>query len=138
MKRSKESTEMRFIRARALEDLAKTSDEDLRKEFLESGEDIRVISAQVKEKLRDAAAGAMRHRVAAARERSILATQIQPTASKRPALDRIKKVLEEVFQREPEVAMAFRDGKKQSDRDLETVYDDLVRMGVIKSEENDD
>lgn len=138
MKQSKESTEVRVIRARALEDLAKTSDEDLKKEFLENGEDIHVVSAQVKEKLRDAAARVMRNRLAVAKERSVLAAHTQPTTSKRPTLNRIKEILEEVFQREPKVAMAFRDGKKQSERDLETVYDDLVRMGVIKPEENDD
>jgi hypothetical protein len=40
--------------------------------------------------------------------------------------------------REPKVAMAFRDGKKQTDEDLATVYDDLVRMGVIKPEDHGD
>ncbi len=32
--------------------------------------------------------------------------------------------------------MAFRDGKKQTDEDLATVYDDLVRMGIIKPEDH--
>ena len=36
------------------------------------------------------------------------------------------------------VAMAFRDGKKQTDEDLATVYDDLVRMGIIKPEDHGD
>lgn len=136
MKHSKEITEMRFIRGRVLQDLAKLSDEDLRKEFLERGEDVHAVSAQVKEKLRDAVAVAMRGRLAAAKARSHLAAQSQPAVLKRPTQERIKELLDELFHREPEVAMAFRDGKKQTERDLGTVYDDLVRMGVIKPEEN--
>lgn len=39
--------------------------------------------------------------------------------------------------REPKIAMAFRDGKKQTDEDLAAVYDDLVGMGLIKPEDHD-
>ena len=53
-------------------------------------------------------------------------------------MERLKEIVAEAFMREPKVAMAFRDGKKQTDEDLATVYDDLVRMGIIKPEDHGD
>jgi len=40
MKQSKESREISFIRTRMLEDLANTSDEEIRNEFREAGQDL--------------------------------------------------------------------------------------------------
>ena len=37
----------------------------------------------------------------------------------------------QAFAVEPQLATAFREGTRQSDADLETLYDDLVLMGKI-------
>ena len=138
MRQSKESKEIAFIRARALDDLANTSDEEIRNEYREAGQDMAAIAKQTRDKLRDALAAGMRAKLASAKAASKASTTSQPVSRIRPAMDRLKEIVAEAFLREPKVAMAFRDGKKQTDEDLATVYDDLVRMGVIKPEDHGD
>lgn len=138
MKQSKESKEIGFIRARALDDLAITSDEEIRNEYREAGQDMAAVAKQTQDKLRDVVAANMRARLASAKATAKASAASQPASRVRPAMDRLKAIVAEAFVREPKVAMAFRDGKKQTDEDLATVYDDLVRMRVIKPEDHED
>lgn len=80
----------------------------------------------------------MRAKLASAKAATKASTAGQPANRVRPVMDRLKLLVAEAFLREPKVAMAFRDGKKQTDEDLATVYDDLVRMGIIKPEDHGD
>lgn len=138
MKQSRESKEIGFIRARALEDLANTSDEEIRNEYREAGQDMTAVAKQTHKKLRDVVAASMRARLASAKATVKASAASQLASRVRPAMERLKAIVDEAFLREPKVAMAFRDGKKQTDEDLATVYDDLVRMGVIKPEDHGD
>lgn len=138
MKQSRESKEIGFIRARALEDLANTSDEEIRNEYREAGQDMAAVARQTHDKLRDVVAASMRARLASAKATVKASAGSQPASRVRPVMERLKATVAEAFLREPKVAMAFRDGKKQTDEDLATVYDDLVRMGVIKPEDHGD
>ncbi len=138
MKQSKESKEIGFIRARALGDLANTSDEEIRNEYREAGQDMAAVAKQTHDKLRDVVGASMRARLASVKATVKASAAIQPASRVRPAMERLKAIVAEAFLREPKVAMAFRDGKKQTDEDLATVYDDLVRMGVIQPEDHGD
>lgn len=138
MKQSKESREIGFIRARMLEDLANTSDEEIRNEYREAGQDMAAVAKQTHDALRDVVAASMRAKLASAKAATKGSSARQPTNWVRPAIDRLREIVAEAFVREPKVAMAFRDGKKQTDEDLATVYDDLVKMGVIKPESHGD
>ena len=138
MKESKESKEISSIRARALDDLANTSDEEIRSEYREAGQDMTAIAKHAHEKLRDVVAVGMRAKLAYAKAATKASTTSRRTNWVRPAMDRLKEIVAEAFTREPKVAMAFRDGKRQTDEDLATVYDDLVRMGVIEPEDHGD
>lgn len=138
MKQSKESREICFIRARALDDLANTSDDDIRNEYREAGQDLAAVAKQTHDTLRDVVAAGMRAKLASAKAATKVSSASRPTNWARPAIDRLKEIVAETFMREPKIAMAFRDGKKQTDEDLVTVYDDLVRMGIIKPEDHGD
>lgn len=138
MKQSKESKEISFIRTKALEDLANTSDEEIRNEYREAGQDMAAVAKQTHDKLRDVVAAGMRAKLASAKAATKASTAGQPANRVRPVMARLKEIVAEAFLREPKVAMAFRDGKKQTDEDLATVYDDLVRMGIIKPEDHGD
>jgi hypothetical protein len=138
MKQSKESKEIGFIRARALDDLANTSDEEIRNEYREAGQDMAAVAKQTLDTLRDVVAAGMRAKLASAKAATTASSASRPTNRVRPTMERLKEIVAETFMREPKVAMAFRDGKKQTDEDLATVYDDLVRMGIIKPEEHGD
>ena len=78
----------------------------------------------------------MRARLASVKAATKVSAASQPSNLFRPTIERLKQIVAEAFLREPKVAMAFRDGKKQTDEDLTTVYDDLVRMGIIKPEDH--
>ncbi len=49
----------------------------------------------------------------------------------KPSLAQIKERINQAFAAEPQLATAFREGTKQSDADLESLYDELVLMGKI-------
>lgn len=138
MKQSRESREIGFIRARMLEDLANTSDVEIRNEYREAGQDMAAVAKQTHDMLRDVVAVGMRAKLASARAATKVSSVSRPTNWVRPTMDRLKEIVAEAFIREPKVAMAFRDGKKQTEEDLATVYDDLVKMGVIKPESHGD
>lgn len=138
MRQSKENREIGFIRAKALDDLAATSDEEIKNEYREAGQDIAAVARQTRDSLRDVVAEGMRAKLASAKAATKASAAARPINRARPAMERLKEIVAETFMREPRIAMAFRDGKKQTDEDLATVYDDLVRMGIIKPEDNGD
>lgn len=122
------------LRALALADLDAASDEDIQAELIEAGVDPDAFAASVAAELDELVAATLRQQAASAK----LAMRA-PSASKvsRPTLAQIKERIARAFAVEPQLATAFRDGTRQSDADLESLYDDLVLMGKI-SPGNDD
>jgi hypothetical protein len=49
----------------------------------------------------------------------------------------MKELIDGAFQADASLAAAFRDGKRQSDADLQSLYDDLVELGKIEPEGDD-
>lgn len=128
--------ELAAVRDAALEDLAATSDAELRKEALEEGTDIRSRAVQLRASLRESASAALRARMYESKARQQQAAPIALPAFLRPPVNRIKELIRELTQRDPQVGFAFRDGKSQSHEDWQTAYDDLVSMGLIKPEDD--
>ena len=122
------------LRALALADLDAASDEELRAELLEDGIDPDVLAASIAEDLDDLVATALREQAALAKfaKRATAGTRFP-----RPALAEIKRRIAQAFAAEPQLATAFREGTRQSDADLESLYDDLVLMGKIPAGEGD-
>ena len=79
--------------------------------------------------LDDVLASCLRQQAAAAK--AAMQVRATPKTSRRPALNRIKERIAQAFAANPQLATAFREGSRQSDADLETLYDDLVLMGKI-------
>lgn len=117
------------VRALALKDLEAASDEDIRAEFAAEGIDPNQLAASTALMLDDVLAARLRQQAAAAKASMQLRTG--PKNSLRPTLDRIKERIAQAFAADPQLATAFREGSRQSDADLETLYDDLVLMGKI-------
>lgn len=117
------------VRALALKDLDAASDEDIRAEFAVEGIDPDQLAASIASSLDDVLAAGLRQHAAAAKVTMQLRTG--PKISLRPTLDRIKERIAQAFAADPQLATAFREGSRQSDADLETLYDDLVLMGKI-------
>ena len=118
------------VRALALKDLEATSDEDIRAELAAEGIDPDQLAASIAVSLDDVLAASLRQQAAAAK--AAMQVRAIPKTSQRPALDRIKERIAQAFAANPQLATAFREGSRQSDADLETLYDDLVLMGKIR------
>ena len=128
--------ELAAVRDAALEDLAATPDAELRKEALGDGTDIKSRAAQLRASLRESAAAALRARMSESKARHREDAPISLPAFLRPPVERIKVLIRELTQRDPQVGFAFRDGKSRTDEDWRTAYDDLVSMGLIKPEDD--
>ena len=133
MIKRKHANELAALRRLALEDVLLASEADLREQAEEEGLDLNELAEKIRSSMREAAASVLREQLV--KDRTLESTQ-RP-ASKRPSLERIKEAIREVFAREPELRVAFRDGRQQSQSDWESLYDDLVRLGALKPDERD-
>lgn len=136
MTKSKVREELAALRVAALEDILNTPDAELRREAVEDGEDRVAIAAGVKSAMRDAAAAALRKRLAEAKKRMGTATSPRAPSGIRPAIEELKKRVQEAFVRNPSLGLAFRQGKQQSVADWESLYDDLVALGEIDADQH--
>ena len=133
MIKRKHANELAALRRLALEDVFQASEADLREQTEEEGLDFNELAEKIRSSMREAAASVLREQLV--KDRTPASTQ-RP-ASKRPSLERIKEAIREVFAREPELRVAFRDGRQQSQSDWESLYDDLDRLGALKPDERD-
>lgn len=117
------------VRALALKDLETTSDEEVRAEFVAEGVDPDRLAASIAVSLDEILAASLRQQATAAKV--IMQGRTASKKSLRLTLDQIKERIAQAFAAEPQLATAFREGSRQSDADLETLYDDLVLMGKI-------
>ena len=122
------------VRALALKDLEAASDEDIRAELAAEGIDPDQLAASIAVSLDDVLASCLRQQAAAAK--AAMQVRATPKTSRRPALNRIKERIAQASAVEPQLATAFREGTRQSDADLETLYDDLVLMGKIPDDDD--
>lgn len=122
------------IRRLVLKDLDATSDEELRAEIVAEGDDPKAVARSVAIELDHVVASAMRERAAAAKSQEVA----MPTMPKRrPAIARMRELIENAFRNDANLATAFREGTRQSDADLQSLYDDLVELGKIDPARDD-
>lgn len=129
--------EMAALRDAALEDLMATCDAQLRQEAMEDGKDFDAIATCVKAAMRETAASTLRQRLSQAKAQSNSKLMVQKAPSTLPSLEQIKQIVQNLFQIDPSLGLAFRSGKKQTDADWLSLYDDLVVMGAIKPEDHE-
>jgi len=137
MNTQKTRAEMAALYDAALEDLMTTSDVQLRQEAIEDGEDLDKVAMQVKTTMRKAAASANRQRLARAKERMYPSISAQTISSIHLPVEALKQIIQKLFQTDPTLGLAFRDGKKQTDADWQSLYEDLVSIGAIKPEDHE-
>lgn len=138
MSANKTIKEISALRDAAIDDLMSMSDEELRAEAKDDGEDLEAIASEVRRTMRETAAAALRSRMSATRVSQPLAAAPQRAHSvARPSLERIKQIVQQLFEQKPQVGLAFRDGKRQSESDWQNLYDDLISVGALKAENDD-
>lgn len=120
------------IQALAARDLDEASDEQIRAEFVEDKRDPSEVARNVANSLDMVVARFMREHADAAKSKPNANTR---PALRLPSLERMRELIQNAFSREPELAAAFRDGKKQSENDIGSLYEDLVELGKIRPED---
>jgi len=135
MSKRDERHDLMRLRYLAAQDAFALSGDELRQEDAEDGVDTAAEAERWRTALRLTAARLAREAQPA---RSIDYAPLSVRQRKRPALDAIKSLIRDVVAARPELAVAFREGKRQSDADWETLYDDLVDMGALPPPEHED
>jgi hypothetical protein len=126
---------LKQLRDQAVQDALEISDAEMAQEDAEDGVDGVKAAEDLRASMREVAARFQRN---AAPMRSPNYVPVSERTRAKPAIDRLKAVVQSVFAREPELGLAFRDGKKQTDGDWESLYDDLVDMGAINPDRDAD
>lgn len=126
---------LKQLRDQAVQDALEISAAEMAQEDAEDSVDGVKAAEDLRASMREVAARFQRN---AAPKRSPNYIPVSERARAKPAIDRLKAVVQSVFAREPELGLAFRDGKKQTDGDWESLYDDLVDMGAIDPDRDAD
>lgn len=117
------------MQALAGQDLDEATPAQIRQEFVEDGLDPATEARHLADLLDAIVARFMRDRASAAR--ALRATTLPAAPPRRPPIGRMKALVRAAFEREPQLAAAFREGRAQTDADVQSLYDDLVAMGKI-------
>jgi hypothetical protein len=123
--------ELLTLKRIALEDLVNTPDSELLREAAEEGLDITDIAKTMRAAMQESAATELRQRLILAREKIQRSHFTQKGEFSRPSIGSIKTIVKELFQKNPKLGLAFRDGRTQTDEDWISLYDDLVKMGEV-------
>lgn len=136
MKLPKSQQEIIALRQLALEDLMVQSDDQLRQEAAEDGENVDAIATALRTTLHGVAAHVLRQRLIGAKQRisNTSTRSMKPAAY--PALETLIRRIQNAFESQPELGLAFREGKKQSESDWQSLYDDLIELGAISQDED--
>lgn len=113
------------------------TDDQIMQEAKEDGIDTAKLAKDFRSNAMQLIAQAKRQKLALARQRladSQHGRVAQPRS--RPGLELIKQRIQAVLAVKPNLAVAFRDGKKLSDDDWLSLWDDFIEMGAIKDEDD--
>lgn len=131
MKPTKSHQEMIALRQLAMDDLMSQSDAQLRQEAADDGVDVDVLATALRTSLRESVAQVLRQRLTNAQQRVASPARRPATSFIYPSLEALMQRVQRAFEVHPELGLAFRSGKKQSETDWQTLYDDLIELGAI-------
>lgn len=129
-------SEFDLLREAAFDDLEGTSDAELVLELQEENVDGETLAREMKHAMHESVAAALRTRMAVARSAAQAKSEKGSAARIRPALEALKKIVQDTLRANPGVGLAFRNGTRQTDADYITLYDDLIDTGAIERGDN--
>lgn len=136
MKRSKAGDKLDRLQQAVLDDLLSLSDEELRSELVQDGDDLSGIASRTRFAVQQKLAEEKRKRLSTARD-LLRSSGGPPKPATRPPLDRIKEMVQAAFEGKPSLRVAYREGQRKSEADWQSMYDDLVDLGEIRPEQDD-
>jgi hypothetical protein len=116
-------------------DVLALTDEELEEELLDQGEDPAKIAAQLRDQALEQLSAFKRKRLQAVRDAMAARTDYGKVT--RPTAQVARQRIRALFAEKPELSMAFRKGRKQSDTDWMSIWDDLVELGVLRENDKD-
>jgi hypothetical protein len=128
MNKSRIRKEMSALREAAVDDVINMSDEELCALLQNNGENIEALASTMRSEMREVAARVVREQ---AKEHSSNSMSVRAPMP-RPSIERIKQLISELGTTVPNLSLAYREGKVQTDGDLQSLYDDLVSTGALK------
>jgi len=132
MSRDKASELFARMQDAALEDLLRTSDQDILKEAAEDGRDLKGVAAALRERIAAQMAQARRERLIRARKQLDAPKDSHSVPRPRPPFQQLKRLVIDTLRATPAAGVAFREGQRQTEADWESMYDDLVDLGAIQ------
>lgn len=120
----------------ALEDLQRMSDDDILKEAIADGEDLKALASELRHSIAARMAVARRSRLVQARKQLNALDQSGASSRSRPPLHLLKEIVMGALRATPAAGVAFREGQRQTEADWESLYDDLVDIGTIKAQDD--
>jgi ribosomal protein L17 len=130
---------MRAIERAMAEDILAMTDEEILAEAKSEGVDTAAKAQELRASALAVVNTAKRRRLEDARARLEGEAKGFKPPAKRPLIDEIKRRFQAILKGGGAngLAIAFRNGQQQSDDDWETLWDDLVELGLAKPDEHD-
>lgn len=114
-----------------IEDIYEVPDAELERELTKDGVDTKKIANSMRSGALDLIIQERRKSLAKARAGMLVHSVSKSDKHQRPNLESIKRRLADLFQSKPLLAVAFRQGRSQSETDWYSLWDDLVELGEI-------
>lgn len=134
MTQARAERELAALRNAALDELLQLSDADLLEDAVAEGLNVSEIAQGIRSCMRSASAGFMRQHLLSAR--LVVGKRTPKVAIPQLPVARLKELVQRAFQTDPQLGLAFRSGKRQTDEDWVSLYEDLVALGAIKPDDS--
>jgi|GEM_PF-1598838 hypothetical protein len=132
---------LKVLRAAVADEILSMSDDEILSDAKNAGIDPKEVGSSMRTKALDIIANARKQRLKDARKRLDIAKTVSTV--KRPAVDieieeKKRRILALFASPNSRLSLAFRNGERQSESDWESLWDDLIEMGLIKDEQSED
>jgi len=134
MTQARAERELAALRNAALEELLQISDAELLEDAAVEGLNVSEIAQGIRSCMRSASAGFMRQHLLSAK--LVVEKRTPRVALPQLPIARLKELVQRAFQSDPQLGLAFRSGKTQTDEDWVSLYEDLVALGAIRPDES--
>lgn len=133
MTQARAERELAALRNAALEEILSLSDDDLLEDAAAEGLDVSKIAQGMRSCIRSASASFVRENLVS--EAGVIDRRTRITLPQL-SIAQLKELVQRAFQSDPQLGLAFRSGKSQTDEDWMSLYEDLVALGAIKPDES--
>jgi hypothetical protein len=132
----------RVLREAVADEILSMTDEEVLKDTRDTGVDPEEIASIMRSKIFDTIANVRKQKLKNIRE-TLNSVPTQTQNNKQPTMsfgleEKKRKIMELIAKPNNDFSLAFRNGERQSESDWESLWDDMVEMGLIKDDHTKD